>query len=222
MKITRHTAKDMRQALRLVREQLGPEAVIMTSRRIQGGVEVTAAIDFDAEQFDAQAAPPAEVRPFHPEEFTPPPSAPPRPEVDPYTVADLHQSAYSRVRAAVEAEAAHNIKGQPESDFESRTSAELEAEIDSFMAATDASGSTAPSSAIPQSLTQATDEMGTELKNLRRILETQLAQLAWNDLTRRAPIHTEILRELTEIGLAQDFAAQVVAQLPAGSTKAAE
>ena len=34
-------------------------------------------------------------------------------------------------------------------------------------------------------------------KTLRRILETQLAQLAWNDLTRRAPIHTEILRELT-------------------------
>ncbi len=28
MKITRHTAKDMRQALRLVREQLGPDAVI--------------------------------------------------------------------------------------------------------------------------------------------------------------------------------------------------
>jgi flagellar biosynthesis protein FlhF len=44
-----------------------------------------------------------------------------------------------------------------------------------------------------------------------------MAQLAWNDLTRRAPIHTEILRELTEVGLAQDFAAQIVAQLPVGT-----
>jgi flagellar biosynthesis protein FlhF len=55
------------------------------------------------------------------------------------------------------------------------------------------------------------------MKAMRRILETQMAQLAWNDLTRRAPIHTEILRELTEVGLTQDFAAQIVAQLPAGT-----
>jgi flagellar biosynthesis protein FlhF len=207
MKITRHTAKDMRQALRLVREQLGPDAVIMTSKRIKGGVEVTAAIDFDAEQFEAQTAAPSEVRPFRPEELTPPSRDVPRPEHDPYTSADTHQSAYARVRAAVEAEAA----------AEAASSAELEAEIESSMAATDASGATSPSPAIAHAPTQATAELGTELKNLRRILETQLAQLAWNDLTRRAPIHTEILRELTEIGLAQDFAAQVVAQLPAGA-----
>ena len=59
--------------------------------------------------------------------------------------------------------------------------------------------------------------MGAELKAMRRILETQMAQLAWNDLTRRAPIHTEILRQLTEVGLTHDFAAQIVAQLPAGT-----
>jgi flagellar biosynthesis protein FlhF len=59
------------------------------------------------------------------------------------------------------------------------------------------------------------DLMGAELKTLRRMLETQLAQLAWNDLSRRAPVHTEMLRELTEIGLGPELAAQVVAQLPA-------
>src|SRR5262249_11824701 len=58
--------------------------------------------------------------------------------------------------------------------------------------------------------------MSSELKAMRRILETQMAQLAWNDLTRRAPIHTEILTGLTEMGLTQEFAAQIVAQLPAG------
>jgi flagellar biosynthesis protein FlhF len=56
--------------------------------------------------------------------------------------------------------------------------------------------------------------MGNELKTLRRMLETQLAQLAWNDMTRRAPIHTEILRELTEIGIAQDLADHLIKQLP--------
>ena len=33
MKIIRHTARDMRQALRAVREQLGEDAVILSSRR---------------------------------------------------------------------------------------------------------------------------------------------------------------------------------------------
>jgi flagellar biosynthesis protein FlhF len=58
-----------------------------------------------------------------------------------------------------------------------------------------------------------TDAMGKELQSLRRILETQLAQLAWNDRTRRAPVHTELLRELTEIGIAQELADHLVGQL---------
>jgi flagellar biosynthesis protein FlhF len=69
----------------------------------------------------------------------------------------------------------------------------------------------AASSADVQSVT---DAMGNELKTLRRMLETQFAQLAWNDLTRRAPIHTEILRELTEIGVTADLADHLIRQLP--------
>ncbi len=56
--------------------------------------------------------------------------------------------------------------------------------------------------------------MGSELKTLRRMLETQLAHLAWNDMTRRAPVHTEMLRELTEIGITPDLAEVLVRQLP--------
>src|SRR5688572_6677039 len=55
MKISRFTAKDMRQALKLVRDQLGTEAVILTSKRTPFGVEVTAAIDFDAARVEQLA-----------------------------------------------------------------------------------------------------------------------------------------------------------------------
>jgi flagellar biosynthesis protein FlhF len=80
-------------------------------------------------------------------------------------------------------------------------------EVKATFAAFQATGSPAPVSA-------ATEAMGNELKTLRRMLETQLAHLAWNDLTRRAPVHTEILRELTEIGITQDLAEHLVRQLP--------
>jgi len=49
MKIKRFMAQDMRQAIRLVRDALGADAVILSSRQVEGGIELMAAVDFDAE-----------------------------------------------------------------------------------------------------------------------------------------------------------------------------
>src|ERR671910_3071078 len=49
MKIKHYRAADMRQALRQVRDAQGPDAVILSSRRIANGVEVVAAVDYDGE-----------------------------------------------------------------------------------------------------------------------------------------------------------------------------
>jgi flagellar biosynthesis protein FlhF len=83
-------------------------------------------------------------------------------------------------------------------------------EVKATFAAFEANAAQANAAATPG----ATEAMGNELKSLRRMLENQLAHLAWNDLTRRAPVHTEILRELTEIGITQDLAEHLVRQLP--------
>lgn len=45
MKIKRFVAQDMRQALRMVRETLGEDAVILSNKSVDGGVEITAAVD---------------------------------------------------------------------------------------------------------------------------------------------------------------------------------
>lgn len=47
MKIRRFFAKDMRTALAEVSKELGPDAAILSSRKIGGGVELMAAIDYD-------------------------------------------------------------------------------------------------------------------------------------------------------------------------------
>lgn len=47
MKIKRFFATDIRQAMRMVKEELGPDAVIMSNRSVDGGVEIVAARDFD-------------------------------------------------------------------------------------------------------------------------------------------------------------------------------
>lgn len=47
MKMKRFAAKDMREALGMVREAFGPDAVIMSNSSTEQGVEVVAAVDFD-------------------------------------------------------------------------------------------------------------------------------------------------------------------------------
>jgi flagellar biosynthesis protein FlhF len=164
MKIVRHTAPDMRQALRSIREQLGEEAVILSSRRTGDGVEVTAAVDFEAGSLEAAAAAAAVAT-----------AAPPAPIPAP---------------AAVRAAALPASTSTPST----------------------AAAPMPPPLFEPQPQIQA-EAMGKELQSLRRMLETQLAQLAWNERARRAPVHVEILRELTEIGIAQEIAEHLVSQL---------
>lgn len=49
MKIKRFVASDMRSAMNLVRKEHGPDAVILSNRRIEEGVEIVAAAHYDEE-----------------------------------------------------------------------------------------------------------------------------------------------------------------------------
>jgi flagellar biosynthesis protein FlhF len=54
MKIKRFQAADVRQAIKEVRDVLGPDAVILSNNRVNGGVEIVAATDYDEAQFKQQ------------------------------------------------------------------------------------------------------------------------------------------------------------------------
>lgn len=154
MNMRRYVAKDMRECLRQIREAQGPDAVILSTRKVDGGVEVVAAIDFDLEPSDLAASAPESIG-----------------------AASLVTSTDEAEREATAALAALAGRNEP-------------------AAAT------------------STADMQAELRSLRRLLESQLATLAWNDLTRRAPVQAEVLKELTQIGLANDLAASIIADLP--------
>lgn len=48
MKLKRYTAASMREALAMIRAEQGEEAVILSTRRLDAGVEVVSAVDYDA------------------------------------------------------------------------------------------------------------------------------------------------------------------------------
>ena len=67
MKMKRYFAPDARQALRALREEQGPEAVILSNRRVEGGVEIIAAMDYEDAMVNSSLGNPdvlSEINPY--------------------------------------------------------------------------------------------------------------------------------------------------------------
>jgi len=52
MKIKRFFAPDMRQAIKMIRESQGADAVILSNRKVDGGIEIISALDYDSSLFE--------------------------------------------------------------------------------------------------------------------------------------------------------------------------
>ena len=146
MKVKRFFASDMRAAIRLVRESQGPDAVILSNRAVDGGIEIISALDFDASLFEEESN---------------------------------SNSATSTIDAEVKA---------------ARSTAPEEPVERSIQ-----------SSRVNWSQDPAIVSMSQEIKQLRGLLENQLAHLAWGDMTHRQPIETELLRRLDRLDLDADL-----------------
>lgn len=186
MKIKHYRAADMRTALRQVRDAQGPDAVILSSRRVSDGVEVVAAIDYDGEdaateQLAASATPSSR---------------------DVSYGAQAHAQGARKVAPAQSGRDMGYGAQAPSARVEqpSYNAAAFESEREVDLANLEFGG--------------ADSDVNEELRSLRRMLETQLATLAWNDLSRRSPMQTELLKQLTQLGLAQDLATELVTQMP--------
>ena len=59
MQVKRFFAADMRTAMKLVRDELGADAAIIGNRRVAGGVELTAALDYQVPAAPARQPNPA-------------------------------------------------------------------------------------------------------------------------------------------------------------------
>ena len=79
MKITRFFARNISEAIRNVREELGPDAVILSNKEVSGGIELVAAMDYDEALLDKNnAAPTTETS----SPVSPPPQANPASTVE--------------------------------------------------------------------------------------------------------------------------------------------
>lgn len=198
MNIRRFVANDMREALTAIRADLGSEAVMLSSRKLADGVEVIAAIDYDDSLWKVPARD---------------------------TDAD-ETDAIDDVDDVDEVDEADDASASQLSEYE-----EVAGRVVSFRSESEAPQVAAmPPSAAPPPVAVAaagppspapvvdpTEEtsVALEIKDLRRLLETQLASLAWSDLNRQAPVRARLLRDLAKLGVDSNLAAELADEVPA-------
>lgn len=207
MKIKRYFAPTMREAIRLVRQEQGADAVILSNRPVAGGVEVVAAVDYDEALLNPtpEAAPVADA-----------PASAPAYGAEAYAQADVADAASSfdgAARAQVLAE-----RTLPEYTPSVRaveapvldTPVELPAAAPSVASPATA----APAANVEWSQEPTLVEMKREMQNMRGMLESQLSGMAWRELKEGQPLRADLLQRMAGLGLEMPLCKQVAASVP--------
>jgi flagellar biosynthesis protein FlhF len=195
MKIKRFLAPDMRQAMRDVRAEQGADAVILSTRRLEEGIEIIAAVDYD-ESLMREA-----VRPNVP---APEAVKPPVQEAAKETAKETAKEALKqRAKEALKENAKEPVK-------EARAITPPPPPPPIPVPPSEIS---ALQPIVEQSALE-TARMRTELGGLRQLLEQQLSSLAWNDMERRSPMRARVLRDMSRLGIDTDVARQLIDGLP--------
>ncbi len=174
----------MRQAIRLVRDQQGPDAVILSSRRLEAGVELVTAIDYDESAF-SQNEPAAS-----------------------HVLEAVHES---DVGLAHEPDPAIVAGSEPAAEVEPEKP--QRAKPRKKASATRRPASTRAKSEATRKRESTLAAMQREIEHLRSMLEGQLANLAWNDLSHREPGRAQIIRRLEGLGIDETLAGAIAADV---------
>jgi flagellar biosynthesis protein FlhF len=190
MQVKRFFAADMRQAMKLVRDELGADAAIIGNRRIAGGVELTAALDY---KLSAMA-----------------------PRVPNIELEDELRKTQSRI---VSAQAELDTRSSSDGVINRQLFAGLpltaaEPLIEPTLNEAPRLPASAPAAPAPAAIDQRLfDSMRSELSGLRELLEVQLGSLAWTQLQGSRPEQATLWRKLQRIGLSGPLARDLLSQV---------
>lgn len=190
MQVKRFFAADMRQAMKMVRDELGADAAILSNRRVAGGIELTAALDYQAPTPTApNAALEAELRKTQ------------------VRIAEAH--AELAIRSPNQDVAAPQANASQLFGSE-QISARQEPVISEPKVAQPAPAVAAAPSAEER---RALDAMRSEITGLRELIEVQLGSIAWGQMQDKRPDEANFWRRLQRMGLPADLCRDLMARV---------
>lgn len=207
MNVKKFIAVNAREALRKVKESLGPDAIILSNRGVAGGVEIMAVAARDMAMIVPTASRDEQERRPVPRATAPYVAMS---EVD-YTV-------------SLSAPAASTATATPY--VPPKVSTPASKPVTPMAQATLPPPITRPASRVetvrPQMPSQQRADiesgqsaaMMDELRTLRKIVEQHMAGFAWNETTRVEPVKAEIQRQMLDAGFSPQFSRELLAELP--------
>jgi flagellar biosynthesis protein FlhF len=197
--VRRFFAVSTRECLRLVREALGKDALILANRAVPGGVEIMAVSEQEVAAVTGNADPTRQAPSV--------PSLAPEPLVP--AASPFAATSYAAASGDRDVEA-ERPAGQPATRI-SKVSPESPASAQVVPSAP-------PLSAVSVGSDGATRELADEIRLLRGVVEGQLSGFAWHQMAARAPIQVELLRELLTRGFGGTFSRDLAARLASDET----
>lgn len=210
MKIKRYIAPDIRQAIRMVREELGPDAVIISNKRVDQGIEILAAMEpFDDVVVDDEKEVDDTHQQFANQDANLDEHIAPVPE----QVDEVPENipAYSLQLAEEDKqideidetfEQALNNELMNRSDEVASSDLDMVADIDESMVPI-------VYQRVDQDNTKLV-QLQEELHSLRRLVENQISGLAWNNMELRKPEKVKVLKRFLTYGLDKDICNKVL------------
>lgn len=212
--IKKFHASTTRDALRQVRDALGADAIILSNRQVDGGIEIIAVADLDINALAGQAEP-TPARPVYPAPERAASTIPPRPQQpvrqpppqpDVTTFTDyIAQREASVIRPAPARRAPQTPRPAPPPEWHEETPP--------MQPVRQAPPPQAPVQAQDEAMPMI-QELAREMKQLRTLMEGQLAGLAWNDTCRRDPHRAELMKELLAAGFSPALTRQILDRMP--------
>ncbi len=223
MKIKRYMAASMRAVLAQVRAEQGPDAVILSSRRVEEGIEVIAAVDYDEALFADATLKRASAS--APEVKESPPRRQPESEIalPSLRAQPIKGSAPLAGPLGIEwaklTDTLHPVPPMTAAIPIQKTASKTKP-VPQGQSAAQASMVHLPPAAPPPRHADGDGylAMQREIKDLRELLKGELAHMTWNDKRLRDPLQARVLEELTAMDIAPDIANALAALTPPGTT----
>ncbi|BCD87836.1 flagellar biosynthesis protein FlhF [Pseudomonas solani] len=191
MQVKRFFAADMRQAMKLVRDELGADASIIGTRRVAGGVEITAALDYPM-----PAPAPSKPNPALEAELR-------RTQT---RIAEAHAELSNRGGQADAGKNRQLVADRSDVSAESLAAAMRPQRTERASASPLAAPAAQPKAAAPAAADQRSlDAMRFELNGLRELIEVQLGSIAWGQMQSRRPQQAGLWRRLQRMGLSAEL-----------------
>jgi len=212
MNVKKYTAATTRDALRMVREELGDEAVILSNRKVATGVEIMAMSDEAlANITEAHAQTVAtHVQPEIPQLNDS--VQVPRHTADTYQPAPWLQKAAAE-KAAAQRQPAAPAKVLPRVIKQEAVPAERATKK---IVAAPQQLEPSPASSVTQVAASAEQQhLLKEIKSMHTMLQEQFSCMAWSDMQQRDPKRTRLLRNLVNAGFSAELAHQFLDKMPA-------